>query len=183
MSQHESEQQRANLVRPEHADQNVPIDGESQAFAPDSPESIPKLHVPGLSPDATSVPPEALRGDVPTLTDPFIPEVAPTPPLPQADLSAPAAQETAADASREVALVPEQPHDPDLDEASDLEDLQADANEQEAQQEQAEALEAQEPEAEADTWTAQMQVRIEKLTDEISQLNDRLDRFEKLPKV
>jgi len=38
-------------------------------FAPDTPESLPKLHVPGLPDDATGLPPEALSGDVPTLTD------------------------------------------------------------------------------------------------------------------
>jgi len=42
---------------------------------------------------------------------------------------------------------------------------------------------AQELPPEADTWAMQMQVRMEKLTEEISLLNDRLDRFEKLPKV
>ena len=49
--------------------------------------------------------------------------------------------------------------------------------------EQEEEALAQEPEPEADTWVEQMQVRIERLTDEIHLLNDRLDRFEKLPKV
>ena len=59
MSKQTSDQDQANLVRSEQSDQSVRIENESMAFAPDSPDSIPKLHVPGLSPDATSLPPEA----------------------------------------------------------------------------------------------------------------------------
>lgn len=40
----------------------------------------------------------------------------------------------------------------------------------------------QEPEAQADTWHEQMQVRMSKLTGEIQTLNDRLDRLEQRAK-
>ena len=35
----------------------------------------------------------------------------------------------------------------------------------------------------ADTWVVQMQMRIDKLSEDVRELNDRLDRFEKKPKV
>lgn len=181
MSKQASDQDQASLVRPEHADQTVRLEGEAAGFAPDSPESIPKLHVPGLSPDATSVPPEALRGEVPTLTDHVSPEEMAAAPLAEAKLASVEA-DTLADpdlqtheasalsepdlASHEVAVMPS--------------DDEAPASVVDEQEE--EAL-AQEPEPEADTWVEVMQVRIEKLTEEIHLLNDRLDRFEKLPKV
>lgn len=42
---------------------------------------------------------------------------------------------------------------------------------------------AQEPEPEADTWLEQIKVRMDRLTDDIHTLNDRLDRLENKTKV
>lgn len=42
---------------------------------------------------------------------------------------------------------------------------------------------AQEPEPEADTWVQQLQVRMDRLMDDIHVLNDRLDRLENKTKV
>ena len=41
----------------------------------------------------------------------------------------------------------------------------------------------QEPEVQADTWVEQMQVRMDRLMDDIHNLNDRLDRLENKTKV
>lgn len=271
MSQSESDEQRARVVRTEQPDQNVALEGKEAAFALDRPEAIPKLHVPGLSPDATSVPPEALRGEVPTLTESVSPEalaapeptpqptpeptpepipaaphlsvvesvpepvavhVAPEPALeaakeeaeePVADVAPPVAQAVAhaappPPAPAEVAHpAPAQASEPSIHNVEDVDMLdspevkaslptvvpelqednpdealpEASALQEEATEEPIQApMEAtwdeeaaQELPSEADTWAMQMQVRMEKLTEEISLLNDRLDRFEKLPKV
>lgn len=42
---------------------------EDSEFAPDKPEALPRLHVPGLQEDTASLPPEALAGQVPVLTE------------------------------------------------------------------------------------------------------------------
>ena len=173
MSKQASDQEQANLVRSEQSDQSVRIEGESMAFAPDSLDSIPKLHVPGLSPDATSLPPEALRGEVPTLTDPVLPEAAAPAELPEA---------------RAVTVPESQPEpvlalEPVVEVEPEVGEVEADRQVQEESAEEAAEAPPQEPVPEADTWVEQMQVRIERLTDEIHLLNDRLDRFEKLPKV
>ena len=46
-----------------------------------------------------------------------------------------------------------------------------------------EVVPAQAQPALADTWVAQMQMRIDKLSEDVRELNERLDRFEKKPKV
>ena len=92
-----------------------------------------------------------------------------------------------AEATPEAATAPESepaPHAADSD-ASNETPSETDS-ETSSEGTEAETLEeeaTQEPVLQADTWQEQMQVRMEKLNDEISQLNDRLDRFEKLPKV
>lgn len=185
MSKPESDRQQANVVRPEHEDAQAHVEGEVPSFAIDRPESIPKLHVPGLSPDATSLPPEALRADVPTLTDPVLPDDITPPALPLAVLEAPPTQDDPpTDAPPDAALS-------QVDVAADA--LVEEQVQEEIEQERAQAvqdahqaqapIETQEAQPEADTWGVQMQIRIEKLTEEIHSLNDRLDRFEKLPKV
>jgi len=45
------------------------------------------------------------------------------------------------------------------------------------------AEQTQEPQVEADTWVQQMQVRMDRLMDDIHNLNDRLDRLENKTKV
>lgn len=45
------------------------------------------------------------------------------------------------------------------------------------------AQDTQEPEPEADTWVQQLQVRMDRLMDDIHTLNDRLDRLENKTKV
>ena len=232
MSKQASDHDQANLVRSEQSDHSVRIGGASMDFAPDSPDSIPKLHVPGLSPDATSLPPEALRGEVPTLTDSVMPEAAvppalpASPALPEAKLASmpdephdspelaapvqvfteaavldaqalpaePAHEDAQAPSDHQVHALPdeatEQADEHDGEQASEEESLEENAQQSAQQSEQpgeteahAELEAAQELGPEADTWVEQMQVRIEKLTEEIHMLNDRLDRFEKLPKV
>ena len=147
-------------------------------FAPDTPESLPKLHVPGLPDDATGLPPEALSGDVPTLTDSVSPH----------ELASPAFEVIASDGVAQaveepVAPAPVAVAPPVVDAPAEVaEELAAEA-ETEADASLALAEAAQEDAAAADTWVAQMQIRIEGLTEEIRVLNDRLDRFEKQSKV
>ena len=177
MSKQASDQEQANLVRSEQSDQSVRIEGESMAFAPDSLDSIPKLHVPGLSPDATSLPPEALRGEVPTLTDPVLPDAATPAELPEARaVTVPESQPEPV-----LALEPVVEAEPEVGEVEADRQVQEESAQEAAEEPPQEP--PQEPVPEADTWVEQMQVRIERLTDEIHLLNDRLDRFEKLPKV
>jgi hypothetical protein len=45
------------------------------------------------------------------------------------------------------------------------------------------AKQTQEPQVEADTWVQQMQVRMDRLMDDIHNLNDRLDQLENKTKV
>jgi hypothetical protein len=45
------------------------------------------------------------------------------------------------------------------------------------------AEQTQEPEVQADTWVQQMQVRMDRLMDDIHTLNDRLDQLENKTKV
>lgn len=180
MSKPASDQDQANLIRPEHSGQSVHVDAEQSGFTVDSPASIPKLHVPGLSPDATSVPPEALSGNVPTLTDPVLPEDVAQPELAEAKLASMPAEPIPVASE----LVPIESQPALEDDPEDEQTLPALSQEEDPEpQESTEEALAQELAPEADTWVDQMQVRIGKLTEEIHMLNDRLDRFEKLPKV
>ena len=208
MSKQASDQDQASLVRSEHADQKMHIDDQNASFAPDLPESLPKLHVPGLSPDATSLPPEALSGQVPTLTDSVVPHAAPAPepselklasmPDPEPDPIEPTqAQDHSSPVIGLAPVVPAEPPsepftepEPESDAVVQTpptpleETVDVPANELALLDEETpEESATQEVQAEADTWVEQMQVRMEKLTEEIHLLNDRLDRFEKLPKV
>ena len=74
----------------------------------------------------------------------------------------------------QVDTPPELTHD---DEASPDVPLQEDA------EKLALAQDTQEPEPEADTWVQQIQVRMDRLMDDIHTLNDRLDRLENKTKV
>lgn len=149
-------QQEPSLVRPDHADTLVSVTGEDTGFQPSfTPENVPKLSVPDLPDDATGLSPEALA-QVPTLTD---------------QVHAPEPEATQASSAAEPVLPVLEPLPQDHSEAEP-----SAATEVLAQ-------ETQEPAAEADTWLEQMQVRMDRLMDDIHTLNDRLDRLENKTKV
>ena len=149
-------QQEANLVRPDHADAPVSVTGEDSGFQPSfKPDNVPKLSVPDLPEDATGLSPEALA-QVPTLTDQVhAPEASAAETSPDSATPAP---EPALQAQRQSGSPP-----------SEAPEVLAQV--------------AQEPEAEADTWIDQMQVRMDRLMEDIHTLNDRLDRLENKTKV
>jgi hypothetical protein len=112
------------------------------------------------------------------LTDPVLPEDEVQPELAEAKLASLPAESIPPAA--ELVPVEAAPAPQDEPEAQNLPVL---SQEDTPEPEFTDEAPAQELAPEADTWVDQMQVRIGKLTEEIHMLNDRLDRFEKLPKV
>ncbi|NDF46570.1 MAG: hypothetical protein EB125_13025, partial [Betaproteobacteria bacterium] len=124
------------------------------------PENVPHINLPDVPQDATGLPPEALA-HIPTLTE-----------------RVPAASEDEASPAGDTLPVLEVlPEVPTVTEAQPPEaaDALSDATEV--------AEQTQEPQVEADTWVEQMQVRMDRLMDDIHTLNDRLDRLENKTKV
>ena len=81
--------------------------------------------------------------------------------------------------TEQVGAAPEAPPKPDDEPASEAPVLAISADTELLAVEQ----DAQEPEPEADTWVEHMQVRMDRLMDDIHTLNDRLDRLENKTKV
>lgn len=162
-------QEEPSLIRPDHADAAVSVTGEDTVFKSGfQPEHVPQIHLPDVPQDATHLPPEALA-HIPTLTERV---------SAQADAQQPPHTDTVpvlelpsdeADAPREEANPQDSPLAIEMDDA-----LQEDTELSEP---------TQEPEVEADTWVQQMQVRMDRLMDDIHTLNDRLDRLENKTKV
>jgi hypothetical protein len=154
-------QDEPSLIRPDHADAAVSMTGGDTGFQGGfKPENVPHINLPDVPQDATGLPPEALA-HIPTLTervtansDDSIPPTGVTVPT----LEVPLEGETAID---------EKP--------LEIADGQTDATEVVEQ--------TQEPQVEADTWVQQMQVRMDRLMDDIHNLNDRLDQLENKTKV
>ena len=153
-------QDQPSLIRPDHADAAVSVTGGDTGFqAGFKPETVPQINLPDVPQDAAGLPPEALA-HIPTLTE-----------------RVPAASDDSASPAGDTVPVLEVPQD-DTTTATQLlaiTDEPADAEEV--------AEQTQEPEVEADTWVQQMQVRMDRLMDDIHTLNDRLDRLENKTKV
>ena len=81
--------------------------------------------------------------------------------------------------TEQVDAAPEAPPKPDDEHASEAPVLTMPADTELLAVEQ----DTQEPEPEADTWVEHMQVRMDRLMDDIHTLNDRLDRLENKTKV
>jgi hypothetical protein len=154
-------QDEPSLIRPDHADAAVSVTGGDSGFqAGFKPENVPHINLPDVPQDATGLPPEALA-HIPTLTE-----------------RVPAASDDSASPKGDTVPVLEvTPEDPAGTDAQPLEaaDALSDATEV--------AEQTQEPQVEADTWVQQMQVRMDRLMDDIHNLNDRLDRLENKTKV
>jgi len=154
-------QDEPSLIRPDHADAAVSMTGGDTGFqAGFKPENVPHINLPDVPQDATGLPPEALA-HIPTLTE-RVPATS--------DDSAPPAGDT-------VPVLEVPPEDITITQTQPLEITveQPDATEV--------AEQTQEPQVEADTWVEQMQVRMDRLMDDIHNLNDRLDRLENKTKV
>ncbi len=154
-------QDEPSLIRPDHADAAVSVTGGDTGFqAGFKPETVPQINLPDVPQDAAGLPPEALA-HIPTLTERV--------PAASGD-SEPTAGDTVP-----TLVVPLE------------DDTTADAQSQEttdALTDSAEVAEqTQEPEVQADTWVQQMQVRMDRLMDDIHTLNDRLDQLENKTKV
>ena len=146
-----------SLIRPDHADAPVSVAGEGAGFQPGfTPENVPHINLPDVPQDATGLPPEALA-HIPTLTE-----------------RVPASDTTRAPAADTVPVLEMLPDASDEAEAA-LSEAPLDLVE--------EAALTQEPEVESDTWVQQIQVRMDRLVDDIQTLNDRLDRLENKTKV
>ena len=154
-------QDEPSLIRPDHADAAVSVTGGDSGFqAGFKPENVPHINLPDVPQDATGLPPEALA-HIPTLTE-----------------RVPAASDDSASPKGDTVPVLEvTPEDPAGTDAQPLEaaDALSDAIEV--------AEQTQEPQVEADTWVQQMQVRMDRLMDDIHNLNDRLDQLENKTKV
>lgn len=164
-------QEEPSLIRPDHADSPVSVTGEDAGVqAGFQPESVPHIQLPDVPQDATSLPPEALA-HIPTLTERVPAELE-------------AKQAVAGDTVPVLELPSEDTASPDAHAASDAESGPTPV-EDEHQATASELLPppTQEPEVEADTWVQQMQVRMDRLMDDIHTLNDRLDRLENKTKV
>lgn len=122
--------------------------------------------------------PVSVTGDDAGFTPSFTPENVPK-------LSVPDLPEDATGLSPEaLAQVPTLTDQVDAPEVTEGEAQTAPAADESTQtQLQANEQTAQEPEPEADTWIQQLQVRMDRLMDDIHVLNDRLDRLENKTKV
>ena len=154
-------QDEPSLIRPDHADAAVSVTGADTGFqAGFKPETVPQINLPDVPQDAAGLPPEALA-HIPTLTE-----------------RVPAASEDSAPPAGDTVPVLE---------VSLEDDTSTDAQPQETTYALTDATEVaeqtQEPQVEADTWIQQMQVRMDRLMDDIHNLNDRLDRLENKTKV
>jgi len=154
-------QDEPSLIRSDHADAAVSMSGGDTGFqAGFKPENVPHINLPDVPQDATGLPPEALA-HIPTLTE----RVTAT------------SDETASPAGDTVPVLEVPPEAPTVTDAQPPEaaDALSDATEV--------AEQTQEPQVEADTWVQQMQVRMDRLMDDIHNLNDRLDQLENKTKV
>lgn len=150
-------QEEPSLIRPDHADEAVSVAGGDTGFQSGfKPENVPQINLPDVPQDATGLPPEALA-HIPTLTE-----------------RVPAASDEASSPPGDTVPTLEMlPDDEIVTEAQPSEPMDAPD----------EAEPTQEPEVQADTWVEQMQVRMDRLMDDIHNLNDRLDRLENKTKV
>jgi hypothetical protein len=154
-------QDEPSLIRPDHPDAAVSVTGGDAGFQGGfKPENVPHINLPDVPQDATGLPPEALA-HIPTLTE----RVTAT------------SDETASPAGDTVPVLEGPPEAPTVTDAQPPEaaDALSDATEV--------AEQTQEPQVEADTWVQQMQVRMDRLMDDIHNLNDRLDQLENKTKV
>ena len=150
-------QEEPSLIRPDHADTAVSVTGGDAGFqAGFKPENVPQINLPDVPQDATGLPPEALA-HIPTLTE-----------------RVPAASDEVTPSPGDTV--------PTLEMLSD-DEIVTEAQPSEPSDETDEAQPAQEPEVQADTWVEQLQVRMDRLMDDIHTLNDRLDRLENKTKV
>ncbi len=154
-------QDEPSLIRPDHPDAAVSVSGGDSGFqAGFKPENVPHINLPDVPQDATGLPPEALA-HIPTLTE----RVTAT------------SDETASPAGDTVPVLEVPPEALTVTDAQPPEaaDALSDATEV--------AEQTQEPQVEADTWVQQMQVRMDRLMDDIHNLNGRLDQLENKTKV
>jgi len=154
-------QDEPSLIRPDHADAAVSVTGGDTGFqAGFKPETVPHINLPDVPQDAAGLPPEALA-HIPTLTE-----------------RVPAASgDSATPAGDTVPVLEVPPEDPIVTDAHPPEAVDALSDATEV------AEQTQEPQVEADTWVQQMQVRMDRLMDDIHNLNDRLDQLENKTKV
>ncbi len=154
-------QEEPSLIRPDHADVSVSVKGGDAGFqAGFKPENVPQINLPDVPQDATGLPPEALA-HIPTLTE-----------------RVPAASDDATSPPGDTVPTLEV-----LTEDEPVTDVPTLELAQEATEAAEVAKQTQEPQVEADTWVQQMQVRMDRLIDDIHNLNDRLDRLENKTKV
>jgi hypothetical protein len=154
-------QDEPSLIRPDHADAAVSVTGGDAGFqAGFKPENVPHINLPDVPQDAAGLPPEALA-HIPTLTE-RVPAAS--------DDSVPPAGDT----------VPTLQVPPEGEVAIDEKPLEIGDESTDATEV---AEQTQEPQVEADTWVQQMQVRMDRLMDDIHNLNDRLDQLENKTKV
>ena len=154
-------QDEPSLIRPDHADAAVSVTGGDTGFqAGFKPENVPHINLPDVPQDATGLPPEALA-HIPTLTE----RVSAT------------SDDSATPAGDTVPVLEVPPEDPTVTDAQPPEVAGALSDATEV------AEQTQEPQVEADTWVQQMQVRMDRLMDDIHNLNDRLDQLENKTKV
>jgi hypothetical protein len=163
----------ALVIRGDRADTGKEVAGEAAAFVPSGPESLPHLTVPDLAPDASGISAMELAR-IPTLTEQIAtpavsvpaaePHVAPERPAevevdlvqvqaPRPELEVPHAEKTSPDSVADLLVV------------APVVDLP-------------QAL----PVA-AESWLQECHSRVNQLTDEIHQLNDRLDQLEHRPRA
>jgi len=164
-------QEEPSLIRPDHADAPVSVTGDDAGFqAGFQPENVPHIQLPDVPQDATSLPPEALA-HIPTLTE-------------RVPADAEAKQAVAGDTVPVLELPSDDAASPVSHAVSDAESSPATlADDNLASASELLSPPTQEPEVEADTWVQQMQVRMDRLMDDIHTLNDRLDRLENKTKV
>ncbi len=175
-------QEEPSLIRSDHADAAVSVTGGDTGFQPSfKPENVPQIKVPDVPEDATGLPPEALA-HIPTLTERVPAQTPAKTPTQSPTQSQP--QERAVGEAVPVLEVPAQEQAQDVVEASLETETKADETGDLAPVDEPFVEElTQEPEVEADTWVQQLQVRMDRLIEDIHTLNDRLDRLENKTKV
>lgn len=161
----------ALVIRGDRTDAGNEAAAEVDAFVPSVPESLPHLTVPDLAPDASGISAKELAR-IPTLTEQIATPAATVPAV-----EPKVAPEHPPEVEASLVQVP--PPEPDVPHAEEISpDAVADLPVVAPLVELPQAL----PVA-AESWLQACHSRVNQLTDEIHQLNDRLDQLEHRPRA
>jgi hypothetical protein len=149
--------EEAHLIRPDHPDADVSMAEAPDGFVLNAPEKIPRITVPDLPDDAAGMSAQDLA-QVPTLTEqmpspPEAPAAPPAPPEPAPTVASVDVPAPTVAAPAPPSAAPSAPAAP------------------------------QAPPVPAESWLQQSQMRINQISIEIHELNDRLDQLEHRPKA